>query len=201
VKYRVEWSDGDHYEEDGQSAFSRQHANDVVRALSGTIAGDAVAVRITESDQAAPAPDVRECGAGDSGPRASSRTMRAATSQGPAPQGPGLGRLTNDAEGKPARSRQQSEELPRRQRLDQRGRLPWSSGPGEPGIDVISSGNTAEPSGELSIGDVVVIGEAALAVGRPAGWTPVSDGLNECRADEHGTHLLPDPGWLLDAGT
>jgi hypothetical protein len=42
----------------------------------------------------------------------------------------------------------------------------------------------------LSVGDVVTIGEAALAVGR-AGWTPVRGGLNEVRASEHGTHPLP----------
>ena len=53
----------------------------------------------------------------------------------------------------------------------------------------------------LSIGDVVVIGEAALAAGRAAGWTPVSGGLNESRADQHGTHPLPDPGRLSDTGT
>jgi hypothetical protein len=31
--------------------------------------------------------------------------------------------------------------------------------------------NTAEPSRELSVGDVVAVGEAGLAVGR-VGWTP-----------------------------
>jgi hypothetical protein len=46
-------------------------------------------------------------------------------------------------------------------------------------------GNTAEPSGELSVGDV------ALAVGRPAGWVPVSGGLNQARTSEHGTRPLP----------
>lgn len=50
--------------------------------------------------------------------------------------------------------------------------------------------NTAGPSGELSVGDVVAVGEAALAVAR-AGWTPVRGGLNEVRAGEHGTHPLP----------
>jgi hypothetical protein len=53
----------------------------------------------------------------------------------------------------------------------------------------------------LAIGDVVVIGEAALAAGRPIGWTPASAGLNESRADQHGTHPLPDPGRLSDTGT
>ncbi len=50
--------------------------------------------------------------------------------------------------------------------------------------------NTAELSGELSKGDVVAVGEIALAVAS-AGWTPVRSGLNEVRADEHGTHPLP----------
>jgi hypothetical protein len=53
--------------------------------------------------------------------------------------------------------------------------------------------NTAEPSGELSAGDVVVIGEVALAVARPAGWQPVSGPLAEVRIHEHGTHPLPAP--------
>lgn len=43
----------------------------------------------------------------------------------------------------------------------------------------------------LSVGDVVAVGEVALAVGRPAGWQPVRGGLNEVRIDEHGTHPLP----------
>ena len=50
--------------------------------------------------------------------------------------------------------------------------------------------NTAEPSGELSVGDVVAVGEAGLAVAR-ADWTLVRGGLNEVRTDEHGTHPLP----------
>ncbi len=44
----------------------------------------------------------------------------------------------------------------------------------------------------LSVGDVVAVGEAGLAVGH-VGWTLVRGGLNEVRTDEHGTHpLLPD---------
>ena len=57
--------------------------------------------------------------------------------------------------------------------------------------------NTAELSGELSVGDVVVIGEVALTVGRPAGWEPVSGSVNEVRTCEHGTRPLPvsaEPG-------
>jgi hypothetical protein len=50
--------------------------------------------------------------------------------------------------------------------------------------------NTAEPSGELSVGDVVAVGEAGLAVGR-AGWTPIRGDLNEVRTSQHGTRPLP----------
>jgi hypothetical protein len=66
---------------------------------------------------------------------------------------------------------------------------------------VTSPGNTAEPSRELSVGDVVAIGEVTLAVGRPAGWTAVGGDLNESRADQHGTHPLRDPSWLPGAST
>ena len=44
----------------------------------------------------------------------------------------------------------------------------------------------------LSKGDVVAVGEIALAVAS-AGWTPVRGGPNEVRADGHGTHPLPAP--------
>jgi len=54
--------------------------------------------------------------------------------------------------------------------------------------------NTAEPSGELSVGDIVCVGEVALAVGRPAGWEPASGPLAEVRTGEHGTSPLPLPG-------
>ena len=62
--------------------------------------------------------------------------------------------------------------------------------PGGTATGVTSPGNTAEPSRELSVGDIVTVGEAALAVGRPAGWEPVRGGLTEVRTDEHGTHPL-----------
>jgi len=45
------------------------------------------------------------------------------------------------------------------------------------------------PSGELSVGDIVCVGEVPLAVGR-IGWTPVHGGLTEVRTSEHGTHPL-----------
>ena len=42
----------------------------------------------------------------------------------------------------------------------------------------------------LSVGDLVAVGEAGLAVGR-VGWTLISGGLNEVRTSEHGTRPLP----------
>jgi hypothetical protein len=56
--------------------------------------------------------------------------------------------------------------------------------------------NTAEPSGELSVGDVVGValdGEVRLAVAR-IGWTPVPGPLTEVRTSEHGTRPLPGRG-------
>jgi len=43
----------------------------------------------------------------------------------------------------------------------------------------------------LSVGDVVAVGEVALAVGRPVGWEPVSGSVNVVRTCEHGTRPLP----------
>ena len=37
----------------------------------------------------------------------------------------------------------------------------------------------------------MAVGGALLAVGRPAGWEPVSEPLTEVRTHEHGTHPLP----------
>jgi hypothetical protein len=51
--------------------------------------------------------------------------------------------------------------------------------------------NTADPSRELSVGDVVV-SEVSLAVGR-VGWTLVCGGLTEVRAHRHGTQ--PPGAW------
>ncbi|HEY1822314.1 MAG TPA: hypothetical protein VGG83_20505 [Trebonia sp.] len=56
--------------------------------------------------------------------------------------------------------------------------------------------NTAEPSGELSVGDVVAValdGEVRLAVAK-IGWTPVPGPLTEVRTSEHGTRPLPGRG-------
>ena len=61
---------------------------------------------------------------------------------------------------------------------------------------VTSPGNTAEPSGELSVGDIVAAaadGEARLAVAK-SGWAPVPGPLTEVRTSEHGTRPLPLPG-------
>jgi len=52
--------------------------------------------------------------------------------------------------------------------------------------------NTAEPSGELSKGDVVAVGEAGLAI---------SGGLNEVRTSEHGTCPLPSISPCEEPGT
>ena len=59
--------------------------------------------------------------------------------------------------------------------------------------------NTAELSGELSVGDVVAAGDVLLAVGRPAGWVLVSGGLTEVRTSEHGTRPLPGGSRPFDA--
>jgi hypothetical protein len=56
--------------------------------------------------------------------------------------------------------------------------------------DAATFRNTAELSGELSVGDIVCAGEVALAVDR-IGWTPVHGGLTEVRTCEHGTGPLP----------
>ena len=56
--------------------------------------------------------------------------------------------------------------------------------------------NTAGPSGELSVGDVVAVaadGEVRLAVAK-TGWTPVPGSLTEVSTSEHGTRPLPLPG-------
>jgi hypothetical protein len=53
--------------------------------------------------------------------------------------------------------------------------------------------NTAEPSGELSVGDIVAVGEAPLAVTQ-SGWAPVSGGLTEVRTSEHGTRPFDAAG-------
>jgi hypothetical protein len=57
---------------------------------------------------------------------------------------------------------------------------------------IFPGGRTAEPSRELSAGDVVAAGEAGLTAGR-AGWTFVGGGLNEVRTSEHGTRPLTVP--------
>jgi hypothetical protein len=58
--------------------------------------------------------------------------------------------------------------------------------------------NTAGPSGDLSAGDTVAVGEAGLAAGR-TGWTPVRGGLTEVRTSEHGTRPLPARSRLPEA--
>jgi hypothetical protein len=63
----------------------------------------------------------------------------------------------------------------------------------ESGGKPLRAGNTAEPSGEVSVGDLVCVGEAPLVCKR-AGWAPLRGGITEARVDEHGTHPLPLPG-------
>ena len=77
--------------------------------------------------------------------------------------------------------------------------VPLPAWPGGTATGVTSPGNTAEPSGELSVGDLVAVGEVPLAVAR-LGWTLVSGGLNEARTDEHGTRPLPAAGPASAAG-
>ncbi len=59
----------------------------------------------------------------------------------------------------------------------------------ESGDGGLRTGSTAE----LSVGDVVTTGEAALAIGRRSGWEPVRGGLAEVRVHEHSTRPLPAP--------
>jgi hypothetical protein len=61
------------------------------------------------------------------------------------------------------------------------------NGDGRPGTS-----NTAEPSGELQVADLVVAGEAAQTVERA--------GIRKVRIDEHGTHPLPAPADGQPAG-
>jgi len=76
----------------------------------------------------------------------------------------------------------------------------------------ICNGHPADTAGEelsrryygrelrsLSKGDVVVIGEVALAVAS-AGWDPVSGSLAEVRTRQHGTRPLPDRSHPADQG-
>ncbi len=106
--------------------------------------------------------------------------------------GPGFLRLTDDAEGKLARSRQQPDSRPSDRGADQLRRVPPRARPGGTATGATSPGNTAEPSRELSVGDIVAVGEAGLAVGR-VGWTLVPGGLNEVHTSKHGTRPLPPP--------
>jgi hypothetical protein len=71
--------------------------------------------------------------------------------------------------------------------------------PGGTATGVTSPGNTAEPSRELSAGDIVAAGDVLLAVAL-AGWEPVSGPLTEVRTREHGTSPLPLPGHAPGSG-
>jgi hypothetical protein len=49
--------------------------------------------------------------------------------------------------------------------------------------------NAAEPSGEVSVGDLVVVGEAALIAAR-AGFVPLPGSFTPVHVPEHGTHPI-----------
>ncbi len=71
--------------------------------------------------------------------------------------------------------------------------------PGGTATGVTSPGNTAEPSRELSAGDIVAAGDVLLAVAL-VGWEPVSGPLTEVRTREHGTNPLPLLGHAPGSG-
>ena len=68
--------------------------------------------------------------------------------------------------------------------------VPLPARPGGTATGVTSPGNTAEPSGELPVGDLVAVGEAVLVCER-AWWAPLRGPITEVRLDDHGTHPLP----------
>jgi len=70
--------------------------------------------------------------------------------------------------------------------------------PGDPGGEELARRYYERELRSLSVGDVVAVGEAGLAVGR-VGWTPVRGGLNEVRIHEHGTRPLPVRSRLPEA--
>jgi len=82
------------------------------------------------------------------------------------------------------------------------GRHPWDRSRDQPAAPRRGGPrNTAEPFRGLSVGDVVAVGEVALAVARPAGWTPVCGDLHKVRTDGHGTCPLPAPTPDAQPGT
>ena len=95
----------------------------------------------------------------------------------------------------------------------------YQASPGRPAEEIaeeafaICNGHPADADGKelarryygrelrsLSKGDVVAVGEAALAVGR-VGWTLISGGVNEVRASEHGTCPLASISPCEEPGT
>jgi hypothetical protein len=78
--------------------------------------------------------------------------------------------------------------------------VPLPARPGGTADGVTSPGDTAEPSGELPVGDLVTAGEELLAVA-PDGWKPVTGPLTEVRTCEHGTSPLPLPGCAPGSGS
>jgi hypothetical protein len=77
--------------------------------------------------------------------------------------------------------------------------VPLPARPGGTAAGVTSPGNTAEPSGELPVGDPVAAGDELLAVA-PHGREPVTGPLTEVRTREHGTSPHPLPGRAPGSG-
>jgi hypothetical protein len=67
--------------------------------------------------------------------------------------------------------------------------VPPRAWPGGTATRVTSPGNTAEPPGELSVGDMVVVGETALTVAS-AGFGSLRGTFTPVRVHEHGTHPI-----------
>ena len=78
--------------------------------------------------------------------------------------------------------------------------VPPHARPGGTAGGVTSLGNTAEFSRELSVGDLVDVGDILLAVGRPAGWEPVTGPLTGVRTREYGSSPLPLTGHAPGSG-
>jgi hypothetical protein len=66
--------------------------------------------------------------------------------------------------------------------------------PDSPGGADLARGYYQRSLRSLSVGDVVAVGGTLLAVGRPAGWDPVTGPLTRVRTRAHGTNPLPHPG-------
>ena len=82
----------------------------------------------------------------------------------------------------------------RRRRSPKRRSPSSTTTPGTPPARTWPAPTTGAGCGRCRVGDVVAAGDVLLAVGRPAGWEPVTGPLTEVRTREHGTSPLPLPG-------